>query len=482
MGEEQISLDEIKRRVRLAFIGLTARSVVLRLIRSVTSYLILPRLLPVEINGVFNIATAIITFFAYFSDVGLAASIIQKKDKVTSEDIKTSFTIQQLIVGTLSLVIVLAAPIFADFYHIGEEGAWLIRVLGVSFFLTSLKSLPSVLVERQLNFTPLIKVEIVETIISSGLLVGLASVGFGIWSFSVATFCSVLAGLVLIYILAPVKLSLGIDKKSAKNLLSFGIPFQANNLLALLKDRLVPLVVAGMVGPVGVGFVTWAQGMAYAPLEIMSAMNRITFPAFSRLQHDKQTLIKAIEKSLFVTTLIVYPALFGLVAILPYLVQYVVFTKWQPAIPSFYLFAFSAFWAVISTTFTNTLNAVGQVNTTLKLMILWTVLTWALTPILVLSFGFIGVAITSFIISFTSVLTIIIVKRILNVAIIDALFLPVTASLAMAMGVHYLANLIVRDWLTTVLVIVFGGILYFAIVCLFAGKRILADLKQIRNV
>ncbi len=133
MKDDQITIEEIKRRIRCAFIGLTARSIVLRVIRSVTSYLILPRLLPVETNGVFNIATAIITFFAFFSDVGLAASIIQKKEKVDADDIKTAFTIQQIIVGTLSLGIVLSAPVFAHFYHLGDDVSWLLWILRVSF-------------------------------------------------------------------------------------------------------------------------------------------------------------------------------------------------------------------------------------------------------------------------------------------------------------------------------------------------------------
>lgn len=480
MDAEQISVEEIKKRVRGAFIGLTARTILLRVIRFITNYLILPRLLAVEINGVFNIATAIIAFFAYFSDVGLAASIIQKKEKVGPEDIKTAFTIQQIIVGSLCLLIILAAPVFGNFYNLGDDGVWLIRILGFSFFLTSLKSLPSVMLERQLNFTPLIKVEILETLISSSLLIALATQGFGVWSFSIATVASAIVGLVTIYILAPIKLGLGINKQAAKNLLSFGIPYQTNNLLALAKDRLVPLVVAGIVGPLGMGYATWAQGMAYAPLEIMSAMNRITFPAFSRLQHDQKSLIKAIEKSLFVTTLMVYPVLFGLVAILPYLVKYVVFIKWQAAIPSFYLFAFSTFWAVISTTFTNTLNAVGQVKTTLKLMVFWTLLTWLLTPTLVWKFGFIGIAMASFLISFTSVLTIILVKRMLNVRLLDALVLPIAASAVMAICVHYIALVFVKDWFTTATAIVLGALIYFGIIYIFGKNKILEDLRQMR--
>lgn len=478
---EQISIEEIKVRVKKAFISLTLRLVILKLIRSMTSYLILPRLLPVETNGIFNIAAAIITFFAFFSDVGLAASLIQKKEKVSPEEVKTTFTIQELIVGFLSLIIILGAPVFGSFYNFSNDGIWLIRILGIAFFLSSLKSLPSVLLERELKFAPLVKVEILETILSSGLLVTLTILGFGIWGFSISTLISSIVGVIAIYILAPIKLGLGINREAAKNLLKFGLPYQSNSLLALIKDRLVPLVIAGMVGPVGIGYVTWAQGMAFAPLEIMSAIIRITFPTFARLQHDKKALIKAIEKSLFVTSLMVYPALFGLVAILPYLVKYVVFIKWQPAIPSFYLFAFSAFWAVISTIFTNTLNATGHIKTTLKLMVFWTLITWLLTPLLVYMYGFIGVAIASFIISFTSVISIVLVKRMLDINLIESLALPIGASACMAVVVHFFADVFIKNWSTTLLAVVIGAFVYLLLIFVFGRERIMADLKGLRN-
>src|SRR6185437_1886976 len=110
------------------------------------------------------------------------------------------------------------------------------------------------------------------------------------------------------------------------------------------KDQLVLLLVARMVGPLGIGYVSWSQKWAFAPLVVMNTMIRITFPAFSRLQDEEESLTKGVEKSLFVTSLVVFPMLFGLAAILPEFIQYVVTSKWLPALNSFYLFAFSAFF------------------------------------------------------------------------------------------------------------------------------------------
>src|SRR3989344_7769238 len=137
MASSSLSVTEIKKRVLSSFISLTARQVALRAFGFVSINIILAKILPVETLGIFNIATAVITFFAFFSDVGLAASLIQKKEEVTHEDIKTVFTIQQILVTVLCAVIIVSAPILGEFYHLNNDGIWLIRILGFSFFLTS---------------------------------------------------------------------------------------------------------------------------------------------------------------------------------------------------------------------------------------------------------------------------------------------------------------------------------------------------------
>lgn len=480
--EPPLSLTELKSRVVRAFLSLTVRQILLRAISFVSINIILARILPVETLGVFNIATAIITFFAFFSDVGLAASLIQKKEEVSQEDIKTIFTIQLLIVGILSLVILLTASIMSQFYHLDESGVWLIRILGIGFFLSSLKVIPSVLLERKLKFEPLVTVEVVETVIFNGVLIYLAYLGANLWSFSAAALFRGIAGVVLIYLLAPVRVGFQINLQSAKKLLSFGIPFQLNNLLALLKDRLVPLVIAKMIGPVGVGFVTWSQSIAFLPLEIMSMIIRISFPAFSRLQQDRETLSKVVEKSLYLTAMLVYPMIFGIGAILPSVVSFVVSSKWQGAVPSFYLFAISALWATVSTTFTNTLNAIGEVKKTLKLMVMWTVLTWVLTPLAVYYFGFLGVALSSFLISFTSAVTIILVKRILVVRVFNALWLPLLASVLMSSVVFILANFFVRGKFSLILVILFGITFYILLISKLTRNQLWQEIKLLRDV
>lgn len=356
LDERSSSLNErsssLNKKIIHGFLTLTFRRALLYAITFLVTNIWLAKILLPSVIGVFNIANSILTFFTYFSDIGLAAAIIQKKD-LDEEDLKTTFTIQLTLVSVIVVAVLFLAPWLASFYNLDQSGIWLIKALAIGFFLSSLKVLPSVLLERKLEFGPLVLVEIVETIIFLSLLVFLSYQNWGVSAYTVAVLARSFAGTGLIYVLAPWKVRLGVSKSSLKSLVRFGIPFQINSMLALLKDRLVPLVIAKMVGAVGVGYITWAQNIAFMSLEVMNIMTRVMFPAFARLQDDREELRKTLERTVFITCLFFYPLLFGTLAIAPSLVAHVVSSKWQPALPLIYLFAINAFWAAISTIFTN---------------------------------------------------------------------------------------------------------------------------------
>ena len=120
--------------------------------------------------------------------------------------------------------------------------------------------------------------------------------------------------------------------------MSFGIPFQLNSFLALIKDDLF-IAYLGKVLPIAqVGYIGFAQKWAFAPLRlIMDNVIRITFPSFSRLQDEKEVLTKAIEKSIFAASFLIFPSLVGLVILSPYFVHLIPkYLKWEPALMSLF--------------------------------------------------------------------------------------------------------------------------------------------------
>ena len=409
---EKIDIQTVKKKSLSGIIALTSRTFILQVIAFGATFLLTIFLSP-SIFGIFYVVSAIISFLSYFSDIGLAAALIQKKDTLTDDDLRTTFTIQQLLVIPITVVAFLAAGHIGIFYRLNSEGVILLKALIISFFFSSLKTIPSVLLERNLDFNVLVVPQIAETVAFYLTAVILSWQGFGIASFTYAVLIRAVVGLVLMYIVSPWKIRLGISGNVAKRLLKFGVPFQMNSFLALIKDDLMTVFLGKILPFAEVWYIGCAKKWAEVPLRlIMDSVIRVTFPTFSRLQQSKELLGKAIGKTLFGLAATMIPiSVFLLFFVRPAVTLIPKYTKWEPALLSFSLFVTSALLAGFSTPLTNTFNAVGKISITMMLMVFWTIATWVLTIILIHTIGFNGFAVTLCMLSLTIIIVVKLAQR-----------------------------------------------------------------------
>ncbi len=433
---------QIKKKIISGVLALTTRTFILQIIAFLATF-ILTILLSPSAFGVFYVVSAIISFLSYFSDIGLAAALIQKKTDPSREELVTAFTIQQLLVGTLVISAIIISPTFVRFYQIENEGLFLLKALLISFLLSSLKTIPSVILERKLDFNLLIIPQIIETFTFYLVAIVLAFLGKGIISFAWAALARGVVGLFTIYLICPWRIGVGISKIAVRRLLSFGIPFQANSILALIKDDLMTIFLGKILSFTQLGYVGWAKKWAETPLRlVMDNIIKVTFPAYARLQDNKKILSRAISKSLFFLSLFIFPAILLLTMYIKPMVYLIPrYIKWEPAIISFYLFAFSSVLAAFSSPLINMLNALGKINTTLKIMIFWTILTWFLVPISVTVLGYNGVAFASLLISFTAFIPIFVAKKNLDFSIINPISKPLISTLLVGVIVLFIQKI-----------------------------------------
>ncbi len=470
---EEIDLATIKKRSITGVVALTSRTFFLQMVNFASMFLLTIFLAP-EVFGVFFVVTAGVNFLNYFSDIGLAAALIQKKEKLTPADLKTTFTIQQALVIFLVILAFLGSSRIAVFYNLSPAGLWLFRALVISFFLSSLKTIPSVLLERKLDFNRLVIPQIGETILFNFVAVFLAWRGAGVASFTWAVLVRGVSGLILIYLLSPWMPGLALNWASAKKLLSFGVPFQANSLLALFKDDLLTVFLGKVLPFAQVGFIGWAQKWANMPLRfIMDSVIKVTFPAYSRLQDNLPALRAGIEKALFAVCFLTFPALVGLALLASSLVEFLPrYLKWQPALLALYFFCFQAALACVSTILTNTLNATGRIKTTLKLMVIWTVLTWILTPIFIYFWGYNGVAPAAFLVATTVVLPVWLTKKIVDFNLWENVGRPLLGALIMGVVLYLTIPLVVKGLFEIALMVVLGVIIYLSAMLILAKEKI----------
>lgn len=457
--------------------ALVSRTFLVQVLSIAASFILSIYLSPASF-GVFFVVSAIVVFLNYFQDIGLAASLIQKKQEPTVLELRSTFALQQALVLIVTIPAFIFAPQIAHFYKLSFDGLILLYALLISFVLSSLKTIPTVLLERRLDFNKLVIPQLTETAVYNVCLIVFAVWGFSVKSFTIAVLARSIVGLVLIYWIQPWPIGLAFSKKTLKRLLSFGIPFQANSFLALFKDDLFDIYLAKVLPLTQLGYVGFGEKWAFMPLRLfMDNIIKITFPSFSRLQHDKEALRRAIEKTLFLISVVMLPTVVLIVLFSPYLVNYIPkYKKWEPAILSLTFFSLSTILSSLSTPLTNILNAMGKVKITLYFMIMWTVLTWVISPLFIIFYGYNGVGIASFIISLSSVLVFFIVRNFIKFSIIKPLYPAFLAAFAMSIFVLFTQN-IISSFLFLLIEMILSSLFYLGMLYILARGEIHKTVK-----
>ncbi len=476
---DELDLSILKKRSVHGVLALVSRTFVLNLV-SLLAFVVISSQLAANQLGIYTAVIAIQRIISFFTDFGFGAALVQKKEDITKDDIKTAFTLQSVLTLFIFLVVFMLRGHISQFFRVGESGEVLLLVLVLTIFLSSFKTIPSILLERSVNFQKLIIPQIAESVFFNGILVVLLLKGFGISSFSWAFLVSSLIGIPVYYLISPWPIALGINRESLTHL-KYGLQFQAKNILATVKDDLLTVILTKILTFTEIGYIGFAQRLSFFVYRyIVDSVTKVTFSTYSRIQESNEVLKKAIEKSLFFISASMFPLLLGLIVTSPYIISYYSkWNKWEPAVISIVFFSLNALISSISGILINVLDATGRVKTTLKLMMFWTAATWILTPLLVFKYGYNSVAFSSFVISLSIGITVFLVKRIVNFDFIKSVYKPFLSSLVMLGVVLLLERFFVTNLLTLFGVIIVGGFVYSSLMFVIARNEFIEDVKAV---
>jgi O-antigen/teichoic acid export membrane protein len=474
------NLDDVKKKSIAGVVSYSLRTGMVYVIALIATLLLGVYLDPGEF-GIYYIVLSVIGIFTFLSDVGLAAALVQSKTDPSKEDLATTFTVQQMLAVGIFLLILIMTPVWQKYTRLDQHGLWLLYALGFSFVLASLKTIPSIILERQLQFNKLVIPQVIEQLLFYSIAVIMAMKGFGVSSFTVAVLVRSIAGVVSIYFLQPWKISIGISKQSLNRLLKFGFKFQANDLLARLKDDLFIVVLAKFIGPVQMGYLGWAKRWSMFPYQFsVSNVVAITFPTYSRLQEHKEVLARALEKSIYFISLVIFPVLMGMSVMARPLTELIPdYQKWQPALPLLYFFCLNIAFAAVANPMINTLNAMGDINKTLKLMIVMTAATWFLSPMGYYLWGINGIAIVSAIVAGLSLFSYLPISKILAISLFRQIRSQLAASILMGLLIWQIQQLIPVNLFTFIFLCAVGGISYLLFMMVADFNRLKMELKSL---
>lgn len=279
------------------------------------SQITLARLLGPDQYGVFAIGATVISFTAFFSDIGLAYGLIQKA-QVDDRDVRFVFT-WQIILGTTvtGLVWFASAPI-AKFF--GEpRAANVVQILAILCIVNALTAPSLNLLKRELDFKK-IQIAQLSSYLIGYLLVGipLALSGFGVWALVAAWVAQASVNLVALYWSTrhPLRPLLWYDQGRDQS--RYGGTVLLTNMVNWIINNIDRVIVGRVFGSRDIGLYATSYNLFYTPSSaVLGVVQPVFFSASSRVADDPDRILRAYKSLLGMVTGIFLP-MFVCVAVL----------------------------------------------------------------------------------------------------------------------------------------------------------------------
>lgn len=386
-----VDRESLAKRARFGVLALAIRLVLLQLAVFGGGIALRRRLEPADF-GAFAIAQFALSFLAFFGDAGLGAALIQKKQEPTERELSSVWLLQ--LGASLCVVALLfaGAPLLVKFWPDMDQtrGVWLFRALSLGLLLTSVRVVPAILMERNLEFGRLAFLEVALSVAFFGTAVGLAYAGLGVMSLAFAVLAQGGVGVIAAFALKPWRPKAIFDREALRPILRFGATYQAKNVVGFLTSAITPVYGGRALGQAGLGFVNWAQDTSLFPLRLVELIGRVSFPLYSRLQDDRAAFAQALGRAIHICatgTLLYIAIVFGLG---PALVHVVFTDKWMPALPLVYVISAAMALGFLTPVVATALDALGRPQVTMRLSVMTAVLLVVLVPPLTIKWGTFG--------------------------------------------------------------------------------------------
>jgi len=271
-------------------------------------------------------------------DVGIGSALVQRTE-LEAGHISTAFALSTYLGFGLATVLFIAAPWIGIAYGI-TESTDLIRALALFFALRSVSSTSRMLAQRAMNFRRITIIDALSFSAGSTVSMVAAVAGAGPWSLVAGYLVEeVIAGTMYVWSHPP-KFSLRIDTQRLRELMQFGIGqtiIQSANIVATYGDN---FVVGNALGARELGYYTRAYDLIKFPSMVFDAIvGNVLFPAFSKLQHDREKLATGFRRVAFVNALVLLPASAAIIVLAPEAIRLLMGPGWEDAVLPFRVLA-----------------------------------------------------------------------------------------------------------------------------------------------
>jgi O-antigen/teichoic acid export membrane protein len=313
------------------FLWLFMQSVGAR-VGGLVSQLILASLLPPAAFGLFGLANTVGALAAASTSLGIEDILLQRSRTIPLWVSSAFWT--SLACGVVGMIFMLiAAPVAAMAY--GEAALiGLIAIMATTLPLGALVCVPAVRLRNALNFRFLGMYALAETLAVQFMIIGLAVLSFGAYSFVVPLPIAALLRLLVFWRKAPTPIRWRIRRSPVLYIASKGVLIQAKRLVFEATNQGDYIILGLLTNSTVVGAYFFAFRLAAQPLQMLAGnFAAVLLPALTQLRSQPHRQAQVALQAARVLAYIITPICFLQAALAAPLLHLLFGAKWNDAIP-----------------------------------------------------------------------------------------------------------------------------------------------------
>ncbi len=331
--------------------------------------ILLARLLSPKEYGQVAIATIFINIANVIIQNGFATALIRKKED-NQDDYNSVLLINIFVALILYILLYFSSPYIAKFYN-NNDIINIFRALGIVMFPGAIISVQNAYIVKKLQFKNLFIGTILSASISGFMSIYLAFRAFGVYALVFQQLIYYFSLMLILFFISDFRFRIRFDIYRVRALFDFGWKILCASLIDISFENLNALVLGKVYSEQVLG--NYNRGEQFPKLIVMnlgSAIQSIMLPLMSSFQDEKEKIRFLLKSSISLSSYIIFPMMFGMIAISDTLVLVLLGEKWKLSIPFLrWLCLAYAFWPIHIANL-QAINALGRSDKFLKLEIL----------------------------------------------------------------------------------------------------------------
>ncbi len=314
-------------------------------------------------------AMAVIVILNVFRESGFGQAFIQRTPKSAEDDqlaADTTFYFTAFLNSTLFCIAFVIAPWIASLFR-GEAGVTVegltnvLRAMFCLFLIDALATTPSLVLQKRLEFGRTAVAEVISTVTFAVIATVMVWLEYDVWSLVCAHLFANLVQMILMFVVSGWRPRLRFSFSVLRDMFVFGKwmwLFSALSAVGGIFDRMLLGTLRSMVDLGLYGRAFNACNMPSRQLAFL--VNRVAFPALSRMKEDMDAMRNAFQKALSHIALLAIPMGCGLLSVADEFVATVFRAEYAPAGPIVEVLAFYGMALATSSVAGPVLQAIGK--------------------------------------------------------------------------------------------------------------------------